>query len=198
MSERREDNKLPGAHAERSQQEAGSAREHEERVTDPEGLTSDIVDVLGAAWREQRAPDATPTLAASDAATRDSVRWMQDSWAQLQAPPVEVPAALRQRVQRGRAPVLAWRRHAAAAALLLSVGLALRFGAGWLPPRALVDRGRDLGPSQDVAHDSDRPRLVAAHADHIELRSGPVRLLLVTATESPPHDTNPSFGSDLR
>ena len=135
----------------------------------------------------------------SDDATRASVQRMRDSWAQLQAPPVDVPAALRRRMSRRRAEILPWRRHAAAAALLFTVGMALRFGAGWLPAPAHVVPPIDAGSTTPMTpSDPMRPHLVAAHADHLELRSGPVRLLLVTSTEPPPLDTNPSLGSDLR
>jgi len=159
-----------------------------------DALPPELSALLTSAWHEQPAPEATPSLAQSDAETRAAVDWLQRSWTQLDAPALgEVPRALRRRVAQRRAPVLAWRRHAAAAALLLAVGLALRFSASWSTHVPRADASPPVAARPSVA---GGPQLVSAGPGRLELRSGPVRLLLLEPTDSPPLPNVPSLGSD--
>lgn len=166
--------------------------------------------LLGQAWDEHTPGEATPELTRSDAATRATVDWLAAAWEAHPAPAVEPPEALRRaalgraRARRPRlAPILrvrTWQRHAAAAVLLLGLAAVLQLGAlrhfGVQPP--LDAPGPGVTPRDPVPAPRADPRLVAVAADHIEMRSGPVRLMLFTNTDSPSLTDDSSTGDDSR
>jgi hypothetical protein len=148
------------------------------------------------------APAPDRALADEDATTRAAVRWVRDAWLAL-----PVPAAQPPRVSAGvaaRAPLapverLRWRRLAVAAALLVALGVPLLV----LAARRAVRRGRRTAhrsPTRPAprprarpspprrpalpAPEPCRPRSPPSTTDHLELRSGPVHLYLITASPS--------------
>ncbi|HEX5009354.1 MAG TPA: hypothetical protein VFY71_03050 [Planctomycetota bacterium] len=157
----------------------------------------DALDALARAFRELPAPAPARELQAEDEGTRRAVAWMAAAW-QAQspassAPPAEVlarrarPAPLR--VQR------AWRPLAAAAAVLVLLGGAWMLAGRVLPPReatslpAVAQGPGAEPPVPAVAPPEPAPPhiappvasasgVVAVAEDHLELRSGPVRMLL--------------------
>lgn len=151
-----------------------------------------LAALLRRAFEEAPPPPATPELEDADATTRATVAWMQAAWAQLGraiAAPVSTPSragrAARQSSWADARPPRAWRRAAAAALLLGGLAVLLEQheqrpatrGESALAP--LADAGSPPAPADD------RPRVVAVAADHIETRSGAVRLLLLTRRATP-------------
>lgn len=160
-------------------------------VEEDEAWAAEWAD-LRAAWLRLPAPEPAGELAAADAETRAAVAWMCAAW-DVVAIPASVPllAAGPSRVHtvRPRRSRLVLPASLAAAGLLLFAlaGLWL-FGSGRLA-------GSDA-PIVRVAGGLPRPdpstrkaaalRVAAVDAERIELRSGPVRLLLITAGSSGP------------
>lgn len=145
----------------------------------------DPLHLLTRAFAAAQAPDATPELHGEDETTRASVAWVAAAFDRLQPPAVVLPAA-RSAAPR---PVRRWRladlrRPAAAALVLLSLALLLRSRPeGTEPGGALVP---DATAGRTHSDDNDTlPRLVAVADDHIELRSGSLRLVLVTTPPVP-------------
>ena len=135
-----------------------------------------IRESLARAFRELSPPPARRELPDEDAATRASVAWARGAWDRLQAPVAAPPASLLLRGRRARqsiTPHARWRRHAAAAALLAALAITLRLRPEHAPPL-----------TSTVA--APEPPRVTVVDDHIELRSGSVRLLLLPAATDPP------------
>jgi len=163
------------------------------------------LEALRGAWQQGPAPAPDRSLAEEDPTTQAAVRWVRDAWLAL-----PVPAAQAPRAAPHAAPPLdvhpRWRRVAVAAALLLALGvplivLATRRAAESRPadgelvanepgPLPKVAPGPQTPPLPATATAEPRPQVAAVDEHHLELRSGPVRLYLITAS-SPPHDEVP-------
>ena len=158
---------------------------------------------LRRAWREVSAPRPADDAAELDERTRAVVLALRSAWHAL-----PVPAAPRDRARTPQRPVpahpprRAWRdarrgafrRLAAAAVLLvaaLGVALAWRARRGESPVRELPRESVATRPDPEPASSAPpsasarvaRATPAAIGADHLELRSGPVRLLLLDAQE---------------
>lgn len=116
---------------------------------------------LRRAWREMQGPDPERGLGHPDAKTRAALVWLRGAWQRVAPPalPVTAPAAP------------AWRRNlaliAAAAVALVAPGLRQRRP----PATAEPPRPSANGSALEV---------VALTSERTELRSGPVRLILLT------------------
>jgi len=143
---------------------------------------------LRAAWREGPEPASDRPLAEEDLHTRLAVDWMRQAWLALPVPAASaprVPAATRS---------IRW-RFAAAAALLLALGLPLAIGA-WrrthrtaasaAPPAPVAGPLAPTAPTAPAVPPETAATIVAIDEHHLELRSGPVRLYLLT-DPPPPH-----------
>jgi len=161
------------------------------------------LDALRATWRELEPPAPDAALDAPDPRAEAAVEWMRAAWRELEPPPAEIPWRLRARPRRR---TLA--RLAAAAAILVALAWSLRelarrdtevpdevavatveTGADsehrTPPPAPAHGAGRPGGGREDEtappsADTGDEPVLVALASDRMELRSGPVRLILIT------------------
>jgi hypothetical protein len=138
-------------------------------VDEPE--RPDPLEVLAAAWNQLSPAPPTDDLEQTDPLTRASVDWMQRSFRELIVPAGCVPITPTRRVLS-----LAFRPLAAAAVLLMLLGGPF-----------LIDRPV-ITPAGDPALTlPSEPTLIIAAADahHLELRSGPVRLILLTGSNEP-------------
>jgi hypothetical protein len=144
---------------------------------------------LQSAWRSIPPPDPTAPVDAPDAETRASVEWLSAAWraAASHAPaPSTLPARLRARLLRRRAAAIApW--LAAAAALVLGITWFARSERTPSPPIELASEHSatvepPLAP-RSAGPESGEPKLVTLTADRMELRSGPVRLILFTPSQ---------------
>jgi len=176
------------------------------------------LDELRAAWRTLAPDDPSAGVDAPDAATQAALEWMRAAWrsaaidAPLDAAPPRLPWRARWTVARRRAlPLLPW---LAAAGLLVAV---LREVT---PPRAAPAPSRGdlvVGTSPDFAPVAAGPTIVhvpdpisvtdvvpltAVDAHRMEMRHGPVRLILVMPTPSTPSHTSttaePGSAKELR
>jgi hypothetical protein len=136
------------------------------------------LDELRAAWRTLAPDDPSERVDAPDAATQAALDWMRAAWsataadAPLDATPLRLPWRARWTVARRRArPLLPW---LAAAGLLVAV---LREVT---TPRAV----QTIVPVPDPITVSDVIPLTAVDAHRMEMRHGPVRLILVMPTPS--------------
>jgi hypothetical protein len=151
---------------------------HDELERDP------LPEELKQLYRRLQPPALPDEAAEADTETARVVQWMRDAWSGLEAPARATCAkqlALRP-VRRSR---LAF--AAAAAALLLAGAAALwreRAGDAPLAPAPRVAQG-------DVSAAEDGVELISVRPDHVELRSGPVRLVLLGP---PPSDSTPDTG----
>ncbi|MBL8842950.1 MAG: hypothetical protein JNL90_15635 [Planctomycetes bacterium] len=130
------------------------------------------LDALAAAWGAIEPPAPTAPLGAPDATTRAAVDWMARAWQATAEPPApRLPWRLRARpLLRHATPFLA-----TAAALLLWV----RFAA--------TDLSRiETPPAEPLVALSASIPITHVAADRTELRSGRVRLILLTPPEPPP------------
>jgi hypothetical protein len=149
---------------------------------------------LRAAWRQGPEPASDRPLAEEDLHTRLAVDWMRQAWLALPVPAASAPR--RTPALRSRA---GW-RYAAAAALLLALGVPLAIGA-WrhahrpaappapvatAEPAAPVSPPAPTAPVAPAAPAAPAATIVAIDEHHLELRSGPVRLYLMT-DPPPPH-----------
>jgi hypothetical protein len=138
----------------------------------------DPLDELAARWRRLEPPDPTAAIDGPDAATRAAIGWMRDAWrAATPAAPRALPWRLRARLLRRTA--LPW--LAAAAAIVAVAFLLSRAGDPGRRPTGRPDPVR-------VAAQEPSLRSFACAPDRIELRSGPVRLILFTTTTAPAPD----------
>lgn len=142
----------------------------------------DPLEELAAQWRRLEPPDATAAVDAPDDATRAAIGWMREAWrAAAPAAPRDLPWKLRARLLRRRA--LPW---LAAAAAIVAVAFLLS--------RAGEPGGRSLGRPDPVRVAAQVPshRSFDCAPDRIELRSGPVRLILFTNTTPTTTTTAPA------
>jgi hypothetical protein len=167
-------------------------------MTDEPREPDEVLDALGRAFRELPAPAPARELGAEDEATRRAVAWMAEAW-QAQSPASSAPPAAI--FARSARPVLRrvrplWRPLAAAAAVLLLLGGGLLLAERLGQPRAAtrpeptvahappIDIPAPQVPAPEPAPPDITPPatsasgVVAVAEDHLELRSGPVRMLL--------------------
>jgi hypothetical protein len=152
---------------------------HDERELPP------LSDELRALYRRLQPPSLADDLDTADERTRNTVRWMQSAWRELEPPRALLPPALA-RPATAQHPLQRVRWIAVAAAVLLVAG-----GVLW---RLLLAAGENARPSR-VAQAPVQPEraveIIDVRPDRVELRSGPVRLLLL----DPPTSANPPPGS---
>jgi len=153
----------------------------------------DELDPLREAWRELDAPEPERALEQPDEAARAALEWMRGAWARVEPPPALVPGSLR---RARRAP--RWFALAAAAgigALLLWAALEGAGGGSAPDPErgATVARAEVDAPvpvpapepsaaAEELSAALEQVEIAALSADRMELRSGPVRLILLTET----------------
>ena len=142
------------------------------------------LDELRRAWERLETPRPEPELEDCDPRTRAAVAWMQAAWSRVEAPAPRVPLARPAlRPQPWMLPLAA----AAGVLLALAVVFALqRLGVGVRP--ADVDTPIAAQPASQGApapRPDDAVELAALAPDRVELRSGPVRLILLTGGDSP-------------
>jgi hypothetical protein len=138
------------------------------REREPDDLP---LDELRRAWRGLEPELPAEDLSEVDPTTRASVEWMHAAWSSLQVPAVRVPS------RRLVHPVLRLAAGlAAAAAVLASLWLAGNQGR--------LQRSEDFARSESEApiapNHLEGPQLASLSSEHVELRSGPVRLVLLT------------------
>ena len=132
-------------------------------------------------YRALQPPPLADDADDADPETARAVQWMRDAWQGLEIPAARVPMAPR-RVRRVARP-LRFALLAAAAALLALGGAALWRALGRAPsapssaPR-LADR--------PAPRDTSGVEVLAALPDRLELRSGPVRLVLLAPADDAP------------
>jgi len=139
------------------------------------------LDELRGIWRGLEPEPPPEDLAASDPHTRAAVEWMRAAWAGLPVPQPRVPLPGRPARPRHVLRLAAGLAAAAAAlALLWPTGVEqsvqrsddrARSEAGDTARRASVEAPARLG--------AEAPQLASLGPDHVELRSGPVRLILL-------------------
>ena len=137
-------------------------------------------DELRALYRRLQPPPLPDDLAAADPETARAVRWMQGAWRGLVVPRTVVPSRLtrpRLFLSRGRRARIA----AVAAAVLLLGGAALWRLSSGIGPGSIPARVAQI-PSEGPLHAVE---LIDVGPDRIELRSGPVRLLLLDPPPEP-------------
>lgn len=142
-------------------------------------MSEDPLDALRQAWQHSTPPPLHPEP--EDALTRASVAWCRQSWQQLQPPVVRVPVGLRRRPRRARL----LRPIAAAAAVLVgALAWYVSVPGGGLPPASSVASAPPAeAPSPSLAEGAaDPPPL---QTDRVELRRGPVRLILMFPEQLP-------------
>jgi len=146
---------------------------------------------LHAAWRAMTPPDPTAGLESPDPRTAATLDWMRAAWsASAPAAPPALPWRLRLQLARRRAaPSAPW--LAAAAAVIAAIALFVRDGArdrvreATTPP--CVELATEPNPAPPRADpEVDAPKLVSLTADRMELRSGPVRLILFNPSQESP------------
>jgi len=169
---------------------------------DSERPPDDWIEELRAAWRDEPAPASDRPLAEEDTQTRLAVEWLRQAWLALPVPVASAPRVVTAAIR----PRARW-RYAAAAALLLALGVPLAVGA-WRrahrpaaqpAPVATAESAESAGPvATAVSPEAPAPpvtpaeptapvaTIVAIDEHHLELRSGPVRLYLLT-DPPPPH-----------
>jgi ferric-dicitrate binding protein FerR (iron transport regulator) len=142
------------------------------------------LDELRRAWATAEPPRPDAALDAADASTRAAVAWMQAAWNRVEAPAPVVPLALRAR-RRG------WRRWAQP--LAAAAGVLVALGA-WLALQRIPGGARPGGVDTETTAQVEGPapalpdtkvEVAALAPDRVELRSGPVRLILLTGEDSP-------------
>ena len=188
--------------------EAGAPEPEPRGSTGPEGPAGEAWEELRAAWAALPAPEPAEDLselARRDPGTARAVELVRGLWSRLEAPPLPVPVPSRSR-PRGPARVrrawrpLAWAGAAAAAALLAllarqlagprpggSAELAGAPDAGSAPHAT----GARPGTTTSAERDSEEPILVALDERRLEMRSGPVRLVLLHPSSDGPGTRNP-------
>ena len=133
------------------------------------------LDELRAAWTSLRPREPAEEADQADARTGEVVDWLRAAWGTVEAPVLQRPGP---RVPAGRLLFLRGSRLAkgvAAAAVVL-----VAFGSWALFQRPAPDV---RSPDEDMqVHvppaPADGPRVASLGPDYIELRSGPVRLIL--------------------
>lgn len=145
------------------------------------------LEELREAWRAARPrshdADAGDGQEPQDASTRAVVDWMRAAWGTLEASAAPVPRVPPPSTGRLLAlPRRRWRVAAALAAGLLAVAAVGAFlqrsGDGVRPEDEHAPRVADAGPPASAGSPADGPQVVSLGPDHLEMRSGPVRLIL--------------------
>jgi len=133
---------------------------------------------LEAAWRSLPLPPPNRELEDEDPATRQAVEWMRSAWVSLEiprAPAPPVPMRARRRWPSRLARI--------AAVLVLALGALLLARSISAPDETEIARTPPTNDTEARQGPDPPPpavALLAATADRIELRSGPVRLVLLT------------------
>jgi hypothetical protein len=148
-------------------------------------LSAELPAELCALYRRLEPSPPADEVSHADPETERVVRWVQGAWNALEAPPVRVPRSIpprrsdRRFVQRALV--------AAAAALLLLAG-----AAAW---RALPTRVEPARPTRvaQAPVPASGVEVLDVRPDQVELRSGPVRLVLLDP--SPPRISDDPPGS---
>jgi len=166
----------------------------------------DVLDALARAFRELPAPPPARELDAEDEVTRRAVAWMAAAFRAQSPASSAPPAAILARTAQPapRRERRTWRPLAAAAAVLVLLGGALLLAEHVLHPRTATPRVTPVAQAPETgipAPHTTPPDItppaapasgvVAVAADHLELRSGPVRMLLFL-------NAPPSSREDLR
>ncbi|MCZ6596974.1 MAG: hypothetical protein O7B99_04990 [Planctomycetota bacterium] len=148
---------------------------------------ADSIDDLRRAWQGLEPPETGGALGAQDPETRASVDWMRAAWLGLEPPPTRVPVRSghlrRKELLRPERVLL----RVAAALLFIASGAALAWKlfdvpSGTSEPAPAVARnGAAAGePIESTPAEEDQVVIASLAHDHIEMRSGPVRLILLT------------------
>lgn len=147
-------------------------------------------DELRQIYRRLQPPALPDHAAEADPETARVVQWMQGAWRGLALPPARVPLAPRLSTRPIRH--LRFALVAAAAVLLLVSGTLVTGTALW---RALT-RSSESTPEPRMAQgpppaSATGVEILAVRPDQVELRSGPVRLVLLGP---PPTDSEQDSG----
>jgi hypothetical protein len=146
------------------------------------------LDELREAWWSETPAEPADELDEADPKTRDTVAWMRAAWQGLEVPEPRLPAARRARPARLR-PRLVPLALAAAAALLAALGIYLATDAGEVermpaPETHLAQGGSPREPANEATEVASSGDLAYLGSDRMELRSGPVRLVLLTRRDT--------------
>ena len=140
------------------------------------------IDDLRRAWRELEPRPAAEDLELEDDETRARVEWMRAAWSSLDVPEPRLPLATSARpasTAGTRASSGGWptryRRLATAAAILL---IALWFSRTEQSPQRSGEQARPVD-GRPITPGDEGPQLAALSSNRVELRSGPVRLILL-------------------
>lgn len=178
---------------------------------------------LRAAWRTLAPEDPAERLDEPDAATRATLDWLRTAWqaSASDAPELRLPWRLRLGAARRRLrPLAPWLAAAGLLVALLREVTAPRGAtqSGRVPSRGdlVVEASPDVAPvapGPTVVHVPDPIALpdviplTAVDAQRMEMRRGPVRLILVQPTVQPTapprspdssHDAEPGSAKELR
>lgn len=180
------------------------------------------LDELRAAWRTLAPADPAEQLDEPDAATRATLDWLRAAWQATAsdaptAPPLRLPWRLRLTAARRRLlPLAPWLAAAGLLVVLLREFTAPHSArpATRAPSRGdlVVEASPDAAPvaaGPTIVHVpdpiavSDVIPLTAVDAHRMEMRRGPVRLILVLPTAlpktpDPSHDAEPGSAKELR
>jgi len=129
------------------------------------------LDLLQDAWQQVGAPEAVKSLEEEDPLTQNAVLWMQEAWAQVEVPLAVLPSA--------RKPWLRLRPLTLTAAALL-IG-ALFFWNTQLPLQ------KNITPNEIVVAvpaQVSAPQLLANTTEHLQIRSGNVRLTMLRSSNA--------------
>lgn len=146
-------------------------------VHDPSG--PDPAEDLRALYRRLQPPAPADEAGAADPETARVVSWMRTAYEGLSAPPSLQPERLRRSRSRAR---LVTRGLQAAAAVLFLAGAALL----WRALRRTEPAGLAPTAQQHSGRARDSVEFLEVRPDHLVLRSGPVRLVLL----EPPTETS--------
>lgn len=165
-------------------------RELGEGEPDPDGGP---LREFAALYRGLQPPPLADGASAADPETARVVQWMQTAWRGLEVPPARVPE-LPRRVPHALRPLRGPARLAllgAAATLLVLGGAAL-----WRALRRVDEPARAPRVAQNPDDEGGEVEVLAALHDRLELRSGPVRLVLLDPppTEPEPQTIEPRLG----
>lgn len=141
-------------------------------MTEHTGDVPDLpLDELRSAWSSLEAPEPRP-----DAATVASVEWMRAAWRALPVPAADPSVLVSRRRRAERQTIATW----AAAATVLLAGIAFSVQRLTPPARSGVEVTAIGGEPS-----STKPYIAAVESDRVEMRSGPVRLILLTNDPEP-------------
>ena len=141
-------------------------------------------DELRALYRRLAPPPLADDVAEADAETARVVRWVQGAYRGLEPARASVPLLLARTRRPARFGPRA--RLAAAAAVLLVAGAALWRALSGSSPAPAPER-----VAQSPSGPGSAVEVIDVRPDGLELRSGPVRLLLLEPPPSEPTDEPP-------